>query len=89
MWGDIYTKLVMVTGWTWEYIDEFVTIPRLLEMSAYWRKSPPLHELVAAFVGYGDKSSAVTADEVVRMDSEENAAAFVRAFQQAGGLVFE
>ena len=40
-----------MTGWTWEYIDENMTLPRLYEMSEYWAEHPPLHLLVAAVVG--------------------------------------
>jgi len=38
-------------GWTWEYIDECVTVPRLLEIGEYWTVTPPLAEAFAAFVG--------------------------------------
>lgn len=43
----------MCTGWTWEYIDEHMTLPRLAEMSAYWKNNPPLHSMIAAYFGIG------------------------------------
>lgn len=29
-----------------------MTLPRLAAMTEYWRSSPPLHQLVAAYIGY-------------------------------------
>jgi hypothetical protein len=55
--GDIYTRLATCFGWTWEYIDEFVTVPRLMEISEYWKMVPPMHEVVASFLG-GKRESA-------------------------------
>jgi hypothetical protein len=57
-------------GWTWEYIDEFVTLPRLKEITAYQKKHPALHELVAAFMGVGTKKGPkqVDAAETNNMD---------------------
>ncbi len=42
-WDGIYTELVTATGWTWEYIDETMTIPRLNGMRKYWESYPPTH----------------------------------------------
>lgn len=50
-WNYIYSELIMVTGWTWEYIDDQMTLPRLYGLYEYWRDHPPLHALVAAFLG--------------------------------------
>lgn len=40
-----------ITGWSWEYIDEYMTLPRLSGMMEYWNEHPPLHILLAAFMG--------------------------------------
>ncbi|HLQ13101.1 MAG TPA: hypothetical protein VK130_07630 [Steroidobacteraceae bacterium] len=45
-------------GWTWEYIDEHMTIQRLLAINAYQEKSPPMHLMVAAYLGIKQKGSA-------------------------------
>jgi hypothetical protein len=29
-----------------------MTLPRLAALTAYWRNNPPLHQLVAAYIGY-------------------------------------
>jgi len=52
-WGHLYCHIIACTGWTWEYIDDHMTIPRLLLMNDYWQQSPPLHTMVAAYFGIG------------------------------------
>lgn len=47
----IYSHLITVTGWTWEYIDMNMTLPRLYSLTQYWRDNPPLHILIGAFLG--------------------------------------
>ncbi len=39
-------------GWTWEYVEDNMTLPRLKTMNAYWKQNPPLHQLVKNFMGY-------------------------------------
>lgn len=50
----------MTFGWSWEYIDDFMTIPRLLEMTEYWEKYPPLHVMVAQYFEIGGKRTGST-----------------------------
>ena len=38
-------------GWTWEYIGECMTLPRLAAMSEHWKQYPPVHKSVAAYLG--------------------------------------
>lgn len=52
----MYTRLASAFGWTWEYIDEYVTVPRLIEITEYWKQVPPLHEAFAGFFGIGRSS---------------------------------
>lgn len=51
-WDEMYVYLIECTGWTWEYIDEFMTLPRLGRMNDYWTRIPPLHILVASYFGF-------------------------------------
>jgi hypothetical protein len=44
--------LIACTGWTWEYIDNHMTVPRLSAMTRYWNQNPPVHVLVAGYIGY-------------------------------------
>lgn len=44
--------MIVTLGWTWEYIDDAMTIPRYVALVEYWKSWPPLHQLVAAWMGY-------------------------------------
>lgn len=41
-----------MTGWTWEYIDKSMTLPRWESMCEYWKNNPPQHMLMAIYIGY-------------------------------------
>jgi len=51
--------LCMGFGWTWEYVDEFMTLPRLRGILHYWAKQPPLHLMVGWYLGIGGKDQGV------------------------------
>lgn len=57
IWGDVYTALCQAFGWTWEYVDESMTLPRFREITEYWIHQPPVHVLVARYLGIPSKSS--------------------------------
>ncbi|MFS1524440.1 hypothetical protein ACL7TT_10055 [Microbulbifer sp. 2304DJ12-6] len=66
----------MVFGWTWAHIRENVDLPQLEAMNRYWKRFPPVHVLVAAFVGYqGGKPSSEpgSAEELLAMLPLKNA----------------
>jgi len=50
-------------GWTWEYIDDCLTLPRLYAINESWASCPPLHRMIAAFLGYGKAGRARQPDE--------------------------
>jgi len=52
-------------GWTWEYIDDHMTMPRFNAMQRYWSKHPPLHILAAGMAGYRGKPDLPSPDEVL------------------------
>ena len=56
----------MTFGWTWEYVDEYMTLPRLREITDYWEYQPPVHLLIARYLGIKGK----TADKP--MDANNN-----------------
>jgi hypothetical protein len=61
---------VISTGWTWEYIDDNMTLPRMEALNQYWVDNPPLHLLVRGLVGYkppagGSEADRGSADELV------------------------
>jgi hypothetical protein len=43
----------MATGWTWDYVADSVDLPRLDALTKYWNKFPPVHQMVADYLGYG------------------------------------
>lgn len=45
----------MTMGWTWEYIDNYVTLPIILEIFQSWGKIPPVHRMVASYFGIENK----------------------------------
>ena len=73
----------MVFGWTFEHIDEFVTLPQLKEMSEFWKRNPPVHRMVATYLGIG--KARPSDNESVPV--EEGMPAFLRDWISAGGQV--
>lgn len=65
--GRLYAHLATCFGWTWEYIDENMTMERLASCDLYWKESPPIHILVAQYLGYtkppGEEENTKTAEE--------------------------
>jgi hypothetical protein len=48
-------------GWTWEYVDEHMTLPRLAAIVKYHNTNPPLHWMAARYLGYGASAEKTTA----------------------------
>ena len=50
--------LTACPGWTWEYIDESMTLPRLNALTRHWTEFPPVHVSLAGIVkGLGGTTS--------------------------------
>lgn len=45
-------------GWSWDHVQDWLTFKRLETLHVHWRKNPPLHKLVAAYLGYEPPASA-------------------------------
>ena len=60
--------LVTATGWTIRELDE-TPWPVVLDLLEYWADSPPLHLMVKAYMGIGDKDEEVpiTPEELIAM----------------------
>ena len=56
-WEEIYSLLIADTGWTWEYIAENMTLPRLRAMDAYREEHPTIQSMLAAYLGIKSKSN--------------------------------
>jgi hypothetical protein len=48
----------MSTGWTWREVETELDLPTLAALSTYWRAHPPVHLMVAAYLGLGEKPKA-------------------------------
>jgi len=51
-WGSVYAHLSASFGWTYDEIDTTMTMSRLDEYHLYMNHNPPVHQLVAADIGY-------------------------------------
>lgn len=51
-WGMIYGHLSMCFGWTYDYINDHMTMSRLREMEEYFLQNPPIHQFAAAYFEY-------------------------------------
>ena len=52
-WGLLYTYLLTCfPGWTWEYIDDFMTLPRLKDIFSFHDENPPQHRILNALAKY-------------------------------------
>ncbi len=49
----------MSMGWTLDYVKWNVDLPTLAKLSAYWRKFPPMHVLLARYVGHKPEVTTV------------------------------
>jgi hypothetical protein len=56
-------------------------LPRLEVMNAYWKKHPPLHLMVQAFLGIGEKTTSQESGE-----DQPDLATVLAQFPQAGAL---
>lgn len=45
-------EVVNATGWTWDYVEDALTAPRLKALIEEWRQRPSLPGMVAAAAGY-------------------------------------
>lgn len=41
-----------------------MTLPRLAALTEYWRSNPPLHQLIAAYIGYKPVAAGGVKDTV-------------------------
>jgi hypothetical protein len=62
-WDEHYGQLVTFTGWTWDYIDQQMTLPRLLALTRVWETCPPVPlSLIMISAALGIKPPKPTAE---------------------------
>lgn len=69
--------MVTGTGWTYDYVEEWMTLPRFYDLVKYWKKNPPTH-LAVRNLGGGSREGPK------RMGNLDELA---RQFEGAGGLI--
>jgi hypothetical protein len=76
----VYADVAASTGWTWEYIGQCLTLPRLEAMYAHWRRFPPVHVSAALFAGTGKAETTAPARKQAANDEPDEAtAAYIRS----------
>lgn len=43
----VFAHCCQALGWTWDYVEENLDVPRLAALTDYWREHPPTHVLLA------------------------------------------
>lgn len=79
--------MAISTGWTLDYVGWHVDLPRLGTLNKYWKKFPPVHVLVASYVGYEAPADVDLKPEEVKASQEDMMQEFMasiptRAFQK-------
>jgi hypothetical protein len=73
----VYGRVITVTGWTWQYVRDEFDLTGLRRMYRYWGEHPPVHELVAGYMGVGAKKVKAKASSSLRdFASEMGASGF-------------
>jgi hypothetical protein len=82
-WGQVYALFVLETGWSWEYIDEEMTMPRANEFVDLWKLTPPLRvtlSIIAHALGMESPESTGAAPKGKKQDL----GSYLEAFGSAG-----
>lgn len=66
--------MITCFGYEWDYIGEHLDIPKLNQITKYQRRIPPLHQLVAGYLG-------VNTDDLT---SENNLNSFISDMKKNG-----
>lgn len=78
--------MIARTGWTWEYVARHMDLHRYAAMVAEWRRSPPLQQMIQAYLGIEPQEPPST--EPLTPEQEQRAIGeFMRNFAAAGGLI--
>ncbi|MCK9622193.1 MAG: hypothetical protein M0R47_16855 [Methylobacter sp.] len=74
-WDALYALIIDRTGWDWDAIDQRMTLSRLEALKSHWKKSPPVNELVAAYLDYKPPADGdeMTIEQRIRQLQQFNA----------------
>ena len=83
-WDELYVLLVLETGWSWEYIDEEMTVPRMKAFKKVWKQTPPLRVMLRSlFSGAQTSAGSNTATSDARQ-GRPDMQSYLEAFGSAG-----
>jgi hypothetical protein len=85
-WGELYALLCTETGWTWEYVDEEMTLERLDGFTANWNRSPPVSSLGSILLAiFGAKPAKKgSRPEPPKIEHTAQAGEYLEAFGSLG-----
>ena len=63
----IIAHVCHLTGWTWDYCEDTLTVARLRALCAEWQRHPPLPLLFAAWLGVKPQESGTPEELVERI----------------------
>ena len=75
----MYALFCVETGWTWEYVDEEMTLPRLDGFLKLWKVTPPLRAMlatIASALGWEQTGAAPA--------KKKDLGAYIEGFASAG-----
>lgn len=72
-WDEVYAHISACTGWTPKQIDEDTTIDQIVALNKYYEDHPPIHILVAAYMGYKQNVKTQTIEEFMKENAEKKA----------------
>ena len=82
-WDQIYAMVSSAIGVSWEYLDEYMTLPRLYAYFKHWEEYPPVHITLASIVmGFAGKTPGAsgpkskTPEDLDRVMADFGAAGF-------------
>jgi hypothetical protein len=65
-----------------------MTLPRVMAMNRYWGKHPPVHIMVASYLGFvPEKAASTSASHDAKDNSEQDLDEFMQQFSGAGGAI--
>jgi len=64
-WDDLFAEFSYCLGQSFEYIENNITIMQIVAYRKYWKKNPPVHLLVAAYLGYKNEE-VMSGEQLIR-----------------------
>ena len=83
---SIYAHVIACTGWAWLEVDR-LNIRRYRGLIEYWRVNPPVHQLVAAYMGFKATEKPVESEKnhINKVNSAENENSAIALMQALSG----